>query len=82
MNIAEHVTFDQLTTQAKCLLTIATMSASLRTGNSRRQSGEALASVARGFWNESALAPAACGDLSAITDQLCTWIRSTRTTQN
>ena len=38
MNIAEHVTFDQLP-QAKCLLTIATMSASLRTGNSRRQSG-------------------------------------------
>ena len=64
MNIAEHVTFDQLTTQAKCLLIIAATGANLRTGNSRRQSVEALASVARGFWNESALAPAACGNLA------------------
>jgi hypothetical protein len=36
MNIAEHIEFDRLTNPCKCLLTIATMAASLRAGTRRR----------------------------------------------
>ncbi len=82
MNIPEHIDFDKLTTQAKCLLTIAAMGANLRTGNRRHLSEEALGSVARGFWNEFRLAPADLGDLSSITDQLCAHYKSTQMTQN
>jgi hypothetical protein len=81
MNIAEHIEFDQLTTQAKCLLTIAAMAASLRAGNRNRQSDGALASVARVFWNESRLAPAVLGNLGNITEGLCRYYKTTRKTQ-
>ena len=81
MNIAPHVNFYLLPTECKCLLIIATMAASLRAGNRHRQSGDALTSVARSFWNDSCLAPADLGNLSSITDQLCNY-HPTRTTQN
>jgi hypothetical protein len=82
MNVAAHINSDQLPSECKCLLTIATMAASLRAGIRRRQSNEALASVSRSFWNESRLAPSDLGNLSQISNQLCIWITSTRTTQN
>jgi hypothetical protein len=82
MNIAEHIEFDQLTTQAKCLLTIAAMGANLRTGDRRRLSEEALVSVARSFLNNSCLAPAELGNLIGIADRLCKYHNSTRTLRN
>jgi hypothetical protein len=79
--IAPHVNFDLLPSECKCLLIIATMAASLQAGNRHRQSGDALTSVARGFWNDSRLTPADLGNLGSITDQLCIYYKSTRTTQ-
>ncbi len=71
MNIAEHVSFDQLPSECKCLLSIAAMGANLKTRNSRRQSNEALALIVRGFWNDSHLAAADLRNLSSISEQLC-----------
>ncbi len=82
MKIAEHIEFDQLTTQAKCLLTIAAMGANLKIANRYRLSERAMVSVARRFWNESCLAPSDLSDLSNITIKLCTYHNSTRTSQN
>jgi len=82
MNIAAHVTFDQLPTECKCLLSVVTMVASLQTGNRCRQSDEALSSLTRSFWDSAHLAPSDLSNLNSITDRLCAWIRSTRTTQN
>jgi hypothetical protein len=82
MNIVEHVTFDQLPSECKCLLSIATTAASLRTGNRHRQADESLTSIARGFWNASRLAPSDLRDFRGLTNQLCTWIKSTGTTLN
>jgi hypothetical protein len=58
------------------------MAANLETGDSRRQSDDALASIVREFWNESRLAPSDLRNFSGISDQLCTWIKSTRATHN
>jgi hypothetical protein len=78
MNIVEHVNFDQLPTEAKCILMIAAVSANLSLRNTKRQSREALVSVARGFWNDSRLAPSDMSNLSRTSAQLC---RSTQTTR-
>ena len=82
MIIAEHIEFDQLPAQCKCILSIATMAASLRSGNRRRQSNEALTSIARCFWNELHLAPSDLRNPSYISKQLCIWLKSTRVAQN
>jgi hypothetical protein len=82
MNIAEHVSFDQLPSACKCLLSIVAMAANLKTGDKRPQSDEALASVARGFWDDSDLTPADLGNLRGVTEHLCIWLKSTRIAQN
>jgi tellurite resistance protein len=82
MNIAEHITFDQLPPACKCLLSIATTAACLRARNSRRQSDEALASIVREFWNSSALAPADLQNFNDITELLCMYYKTTRTAHN
>jgi len=82
MITADHIAFDLLPTECKFLLLIAAMGANLKIGNTRLQSDQALASVIRGFWNDSGLAPIDLRNLSDISEKLCHWYKSTRTLQN
>jgi hypothetical protein len=82
MNTAEHVAFDQLPTECKFLVILATTAANLEFGNTRHQPQDALVSTARSFWNDSRLTPSELGDIFRISDLLTAWIKSPRKTQN
>jgi len=82
MMTAEHISFDQLSSECKCILNIIAMGANLRTVKRHRLSGEVLASVVRSFWNSSHFGPADLRNLNNMTERLCLYHNTTRTLQN
>lgn len=78
VQIANHITFDQLSLEEKFLLIVSTTSAFIAFGNFGRQPQEILTSTARDYWDQSDLAASELSDFDRMSDRLCGWLKSNR----